>query len=357
VKWLGEFLQRCANQFAFARVARIVHANLSPSNLSFDGRWVDLTNASFIEGGVNRGGRPPFYEEPLAVLRYLVEFADTFGKYNGIELNSRPLIDYYIQQFEGYSDYWISTLVGISPKLVSNCLGKPEYTSLARQVTLVLQSGKHVVNSWSDAIAPSDPVIHLQSSLFGSLYHRAEAIDQLNALRSLDVRFLAEQTADAFKSVVSIAFQNAANNLGSFDSFVTYCAIEALRRSLFAEYFYKGRLMKRVRKVLDTNPLDSRALIDDSSRVASWIFGAPKLSTSILFRGNARALSFNALSGEFIDTCEQTGAKSVHQSAKSLIASIQASGPADFVVQGYDFRPNMLILLRTLASLTTRSVN
>ena len=43
---IGRFLSGCANQIAFAHAVRVSHGNISPSNLCFDGKWVDLTRTS-----------------------------------------------------------------------------------------------------------------------------------------------------------------------------------------------------------------------------------------------------------------------------------------------------------------------
>lgn len=82
IRYFGKFLQNCANQFAFARVARIVHGTLSPSNIAVDGRWVDLACTSFVQGGENSGYLVPFYREPEAVVHVFKEWFEGFAKYN-----------------------------------------------------------------------------------------------------------------------------------------------------------------------------------------------------------------------------------------------------------------------------------
>ncbi|HHG83463.1 MAG TPA: hypothetical protein ENJ82_01840, partial [Bacteroidetes bacterium] len=48
IRFLGDFLHNCASQLAFARVFRIAHGALSPSNIAFDGKWLDMTHVGFI---------------------------------------------------------------------------------------------------------------------------------------------------------------------------------------------------------------------------------------------------------------------------------------------------------------------
>jgi hypothetical protein len=348
VRWLGQFLQNCANQLAFARVARIAHGAITPSNLCFDGRWIDLTNVSFIDGGTNVGGRPAFYEEPAAVVNCLVEFAETFGKYNEIELTVRPLVDYYFQQLEGYNKYYLSTLFGISPKLVSGCTSKAEYLLLVQQASLVLHSGNCVVDCWPEAIVANDPVIALQSALFVSLSNPTRAFEQLSRLRGIDSRFRPQEMVTAFKEVVASAFQNAKNDFGNMVGFVHLCAIEALKRSLFVEYFYKRRLIGGIRRVLDTDPYAARALIEDSIEITEWLFAPPEAGTTSLFRGNGLSLSFRAQNGTFVFESSRTGTTSTHRDVQSLIEAVQSCANADFITHGYNFKTNLLVLLHTL---------
>jgi hypothetical protein len=349
VKWLGVFLQRSANQFAYARVARIAHSNLSPSNLSFDGRWIDLTNATFIEGGLNRGGRPPFYEEPRAVINCLSEFADTFSKYANVRLDVGPLLNYYVSQLESYSKYWMSTLFGIAPELAVSFRSSSDYDLLVQQASIVLQSGRIVINEWPEAVSPADPVIWLQTQLFCSLRDRDRAVERLNALRQIDQRFRPDEAVHAFTRVMSMAFRNCHQNLDSFESFSHQCAIQALKHSLYAEYFYKGRLIKVVRKVLEKDPFSSGTLIDDSIGIARWVFDKPIGEVSVLFRGNACQVAFCARKGEFSIEAPWAEGKTLYPSAHAALTALASADDASFMIQGYNFKANLVRLVRNLA--------
>jgi hypothetical protein len=53
INLMYEFLSNSAEMFAQAFIHRFAHGALSPSNISVDGKWLDLTNASFINGCQN----------------------------------------------------------------------------------------------------------------------------------------------------------------------------------------------------------------------------------------------------------------------------------------------------------------
>ncbi|EQD26031.1 MchC protein, partial [mine drainage metagenome] len=53
INLIGDFLRKCAAQFAFSRAHRLQHGVLSPSNISISGQWLDLANVSFVNSGIN----------------------------------------------------------------------------------------------------------------------------------------------------------------------------------------------------------------------------------------------------------------------------------------------------------------
>jgi hypothetical protein len=142
VSFLGTFLRNCANQFSFAKIARISHGGICPSNLSFDGRWIDLTNATFVDGARNIGGLPPFHEEAWTVIEILKEFVATHCKYNNISLNINPLLEYYASALNSYFIYYSCDLFGINRSDIppDHELSVPR--ELARQMNVIIEGSK-----------------------------------------------------------------------------------------------------------------------------------------------------------------------------------------------------------------------
>ena len=65
IQFFGHYLANLANQFAFARMARISHGAVAPGNIALNGCWLDLELASFIKSGENGGGLlSSFQSEP-----------------------------------------------------------------------------------------------------------------------------------------------------------------------------------------------------------------------------------------------------------------------------------------------------
>ena len=103
ILFFGKFLQNCANQFAFAKVFRIYHGTITPSNIAIDGRWLDLTTSSFIESNKNyyfTNFNPSFLDEHLSPNNIIIDLLYQCGKFNLVDLHSDILTKYYNEQYQ-----------------------------------------------------------------------------------------------------------------------------------------------------------------------------------------------------------------------------------------------------------------
>lgn len=355
IRRLGGFLRNCADQFAAAKLARLTHGGIYPSNLCFDGRWIDLTNTSFIGGGQNVGGSPPMYEEPFAVREIIAEFLDTFSKYNGLDLNPRPLIRYYEEQLDAYYTRNLPFLFGMDPKAISGVMCGAEGRAFLLQVTHVLSSGSPVINRWPAALSASDPVLMLQEGLFISRFDSELGLKVLAPLQRVAPGFNPAMAAAQFATIVRAAHGAASDGGPDPRNFVSLCAIEALKRTLFAEYFFKGRMAAHIKAVLAGDPRSCRRLMDDSIAASEWIFALPSRGRSYLYRSEKLSLAFDSRSGCYMVDGSGAGDERVLDHAGAAIGVVDQRPAGDFVVQAYDFRVPLQRLLRTLALLQERS--
>src|SRR5690606_11297690 len=129
-----------------AAVNRISHGAVSASNLAFDGRWLDLSNASFSASGRNfmigAGPTPSFYEEANSVPAILEEILYTWSKYNNKHLISHPLINYYLEQLSSGYSYYVGGVLGLSDGCVERIADFPPFLELACTVNKIIFSGK-----------------------------------------------------------------------------------------------------------------------------------------------------------------------------------------------------------------------
>lgn len=351
IQRLGGFLRNCANQFAVAKLARLTHGSICPSNLCFDGRWIDLTNTSFIGGGQNVGGCPPIYEEPYTVREIIAEFLDTFSKYNDLDLNPGPLIGYYDEQLDAYYMRSLPLLFGIEPEAVAHAMRTAEGRDFLFQVSLVLKSGGAVVNRWPTSMSENDPVLLLQQGLFASCFDSEVGLKMLAPLKHVAPGFVPTIATTQFTRLVHAAHEAALDDGLDLRNFVRLCAIEALKRTLFAEFFFKGRLAKHINALLSVDPFSCRKLMDDSIVLSEWIFAFPNACRSYLYRSDNFSLIFDARKGCYCTLIHRTGAQSVVDGADRALKVVDQRPARDFVAHAYDFRVPLKRLLRSLEPL------
>jgi len=117
VIYLSEFIKRLANHFSFFRMAGVCHGAVSESNLSSDGRWLDLTTTSFLDPSKNYqvgDGQLSFFKEHEIAKDIIFEWVSTFSKYNYLNLNAGPLLVYYDEAMEHYLHKHCSYILGLS---------------------------------------------------------------------------------------------------------------------------------------------------------------------------------------------------------------------------------------------------
>lgn len=351
IQFLGNFLMRCANQFAFARVARIMHGSVSPSNMCFDGRWVDLTLTQFLPSDQNNAGffttTASFYEECTAPLVFLRENIDTLNKYNGTNLQFPALANYYMKQlascFRFHMGYLFALPVAsLAPELVEKQL---EYVK--DDVMALLSAGKVVRNAFPLALDRGDPMLGLLEAAFLAAAEPARAGAHLAAAPLRD--------GAAFGTALAALFDaaHAADSGGaSRGNFVLAAFLCAFKRAALPEYFYHGRLeYMTIRPAIATgNAARMAAVIADSIDVGDWAFAAPGAAVT-LYRSPQCRLEYETASGRFVHHSAAHGGSRWFAGARELLGFVRDSGPGVFVRHDYDFGPYLQRMLATAAAI------
>ncbi len=289
VKMLGRFLFNCANQFAFARVARICHGALSPSNIALDGRWLDLPIASFLSGGVNYCRVNPFYAEAAIPLTIVDEMAYTYSKYNGVNLNVAPLLNYYRKQFDEYYNYHIGFLFAISQDTLADELKQTAWLTLAKYARQVLESGQNI-GAQQSHIVFNDPVICFIEGVFLSLADKNAAHEKLaGILAAADCDSLFAAAATVFSSV----FENSQHLSGSYRQFVICSALRAIKKSRLSSLFYSTTLDVKIQQAMAApSHHAAAALIDAYNDLAGWIFQPDAERDIVVFKNEFCAVTY-----------------------------------------------------------------
>jgi hypothetical protein len=285
VLFLGRFLSSCANQFAFAKTARIMHGALGPSNLSIDGKWLDLPIAGFVGGGVNYGLSSTFYDESKLVLDYLVELLHTYSKYNNCLLNPAPLINYYKEQFNYYSRYHFGFVLGIpSQELMSSF--PDDWNQITDSYMSILNSGSEVVRSRA-IFNSQDPIFLFLNDLFTSLLNCSPQY-------SIDSNYC------AFRRIITASYDRVKESFSTFEQYVQCIALISIKRAMLARSFYLGEVEREVRIFCEKKiPSEIHSFIDSYAALGSWIFEDLSSESITIFKSNNINIHYSAVDQKY----------------------------------------------------------
>jgi hypothetical protein len=271
ISQFGRILSNFANQFAFARAARIIHGSLSTSNLCLDGRWLDLTNASFLTGGVNTAGSSSFYEEPSKMLDVIEEFIYTYAKYNQIQLNPQPLFNYYLEQFDAYFKLHISYVLGINFEQVEGGLKNKHYLFITDVFQKVITSADKISYERCKTYKSNDVIVCLLEGLFLSVGDKKLAQEKL-AIALPNDQDKVDKLLKICPEFLSELY-NKSSSKASYGNFLRTTSIIALKRTLIPEYYFMGRLELYIYELVTQDKKDKfEQVINDSSNIANWAF-------------------------------------------------------------------------------------
>lgn len=300
VLFLGKFLQNCASQLGFARAARVMHGTLTPSNITIEGKWLDLPIVSMLGGGVNYCLTSQFYTEHHAPLNYAIELLNGYAKYNKTLLNPAPLVNYYNEQFDAYFRHYIGYVLGFDLELVKE-LDQDNWKVVADAFAKVIHSGTRFDNR-PIARDPQDPVHSLIAGLFLSL-SSPQAAEQCWVAAKVDASECQKLVASFNHIVLQLWNAETKENRGSLKSFVVATSLRALKRAYLSEVFYSPLIADTVWKLCqEKTPADIAPLINSYHELAAWIF-EPVEESVVLYQSKNINMSYCQLSGEYrIDT-------------------------------------------------------
>lgn len=291
IKMIGKFLYNCANQMAFARVARICHGAMSPSNIALDGRWLDIPLASFLSGGVNYCRANPFYSEAFLPLAVVEELLHTYSKYNDEKLDARPLESYYLKQFDLFYSHHIGFLFSISPETLSQPVRNHQWMLLYRTARSVIDGGASI-GPQQPAVVLDDPVIAFIEGLFLYLAGNDFCWSRLAIAlpRESDLSLLCV----AFREIMESAFESVAGDYASFGQFISCCAMRSLKKARMSSVFYSSSMDVEIYQMHKSNSYDdAHALIEGYRAIAEWIYQSDSDKEICLFRNDVVSIDYS----------------------------------------------------------------
>lgn len=341
IMYLGKYLSASANQLAFAKVFRIAHGAYSPSNVCFDGRWLDLTNMSMVPAGTNYAAAKdtvPFLAEPQEPIKVVQQVVYNYSKYNFTDLNIVPLVNYYYEQFNAYFLHYLIGLFGLDCRLLGHEVALVERQVIAKYITKAIDGDRQVTVAFPSDAGNKDVLEPLIEDLFLSLGCSSGFYSPASIQRSFNALFV-------------VAYRQRAISAQTEKSFVMSAMIRSLRKLYFAPCFYLGRMKTHITQFIALHDHDEIAgYIDSYALVAAWLFDKHDLSGEMaVYMSPNIAIEYSLLDESF----------SIKKSEELLMRSSNLHQLQDFVGNmdavlfeqaGYCFKAGLLKLLSMLSN-------
>lgn len=344
---LGRFIERTARQMAFARLARIMHGAITPSNLCFDGRWIDLTNTSFLCSTKNYAGgnrvTASFYEEQSAVQNTLTALSQAFEKFHGKGLPIGELIERYqkISRFELAQQLWY--VFGLRQAIEIRPI-QAAVNAMLGSVMRVLSSGAVVYDAWPDEFPADDPILSLIEKLFAAASH--EHLEEM-ALSHLSHEEDSKNSRLASSITRYMQHAHATGAFAGFDyrRFLVASCITAVKRCMLAGYYYKRRLEKACHAILSEEDTSKMQLfIEESIEISGWALEAPGKREAIILRCPELEVSYSLASGKFL-LKESSRGEDEFSTLQDISNQLESR---NLIQHEYDFRTFLQRLTKTV---------
>lgn len=341
IKFLGQFLSNCANQFAFARVLGIAHGTVSPSNISFDGKWLDVPQASFVGGGLNYNSQISLYHEPGLVLGIIDELTYTYSKFNKTGLNVQPLVNYYQSQLDAYFSHYLAVYLGL-PLEIDKTDIQTDWAILVEFINLFIVK-KTAIYEQKYARQCQAPMHRLILLLYKSLFNKPVAALELQAEFTMRNTAQISAVMDAFSRIFKHAFSTQ-NQTSTYTHFITAGLIKAIKLSGFIRFFNQDNGIAKFAMQL-ANKIEIGEInefICDYEQAADWIFDYSSSDAICVLKSQSIEIMFEQKNGTF--KINHINDKTYHCNINDFLSWIEIVDIQQLSLWGYSFKEDLLDL-------------
>jgi hypothetical protein len=334
--YIGELLGRHASQFAFARIARIAHGAVSPSNIALDGRWLDLNTVNFLPGGFNHATSDrqiPFYQEAQSVNDIFQELIHTFCKYNKLNLSKEKLSEFYKKQLNIAFQYHTPWLLGIDRKLVGNnspTIAIEIMKELSLEPSIVLRQPKETDNK------------NLKSFISSAFNYAIT-----NAKFSLEENNLTDKTVGGklLKTIKNVHKASPEEHC-SLLSFTIKTYLTACKRAYFHDFFKRSRITEIIIPMINKNENQSiKELIEQITFASTWIFDDNHSTVVNIFNSTKLEIKYDSVQRNYCLNNLASEDTVKFNTPCRLIDFIEKLDSDSLVMAHFDFKPSIIEIL------------
>jgi hypothetical protein len=324
---IQNFLDKCADQLSFFRMARLSHNALTPSNISMDGRVLDTALCSFVVAGSNYGQVTSYFEEASIPALIAKEWFYLINKF----LTDEPVADHFLKLYEEkfyqYAGVNMGFIFGLDREMSTKLSGTLEWRKVSSRMLSLLSMGSPIKTGTLPTVDAVDFVNDvLTASLYSILNNRE--ISKTN-------KFLTEFTQD-LKSLIDMMAASLGWHGQNEQSFYKSFAIQTIKRSILSSYFFITYIGRTVDDNYATGGIDNTAtIINENDHVADWLYENLLSERSIIYSGNGLLIEYSSLTDKYL--CRDGSGTEMQFDDVSYIRNIIEKNKSDYMIQNYDF--------------------
>jgi len=341
---IQNFLEKCADQLSFFRMARLSHNALTPSNISMDGRILDTALCSFVISGSNYGQVTSYLEEasiPVVIAKELFYLIHKFSM-------DKPVEEHFLELYEGrfyqYASVNMGFMFGLDREISTKLSCCAEWEKLSSCMISLLSVGSNIKTSNLPTVDSADFVNEIMTASLYAVLHR-----KVNA----DNEFLVGFTRD-LDALVMVMASSLARQGQNKKSFCKTLSIQTIKRTILSSYFFITYIGRTVDDYCAAGHIDNTAtIINENDHIASWIYENLLSERATLYSGNGISIEYSSERDDYIYRDKYSIEKRIND--VQLVRSIIDSNKIDYVVQKYDFYPYLKQLLAFIDGDATNS--
>ncbi|WP_086933432.1 hypothetical protein [Agarilytica rhodophyticola] len=283
IKFIGNFLSSCADQFSFSFINRIYHGAINASNIEISGKWLDLTTATFVSHSFNYQNRENMYafnDERDAILHIAGEVLHQYDKYNNLFSNKSILECYYMSQYKAYFRANLITAIGLPKKCYNILKENIDYRLFSDIVKNLIENKKTKRNTLKISIS-CDPLFHYINTLYlDLLFNRCKI--------------------QAFQKTVNLS--KSISKIKNYNCFIKSCIIRLYRRTLLTPIYYRENIIKQLllyeHKIFDRHSYSS--FIEEFISTTEWIFREDECTKTTIIKTKKIAIDYDAIADNYV---------------------------------------------------------
>lgn len=289
VLMLGSCLQKHARQFAFSRFSLLAHNAISESNLCFDGRWIDLPIAGFVNSGKNFLQASSFYSEYKIIINFIAEFSYTYSKYTKKYFNPQALVNYYLDQFNAYQRVYAGYYFGFSDRIMAVAAEISEWNEIYKSMLdIIVKKSEYEV--CLPAYSASDELILCIQNLYLGLANCIAISEQRKSGHE-------EQNKKSF----SIVFDKIFKEFGESSpkaNVIKFLYIKAMQRFFYKQFFHSDTLSNEIFNIC-RNIKDVNSYINNMSCISLFIGNYTSLKSICIYEMRNTRIEYCTENGGF----------------------------------------------------------